>query len=137
MSAIELLGDSVQQGHGRAFTHDQLSELVATIQHQQVELMNQYARVEALTRLAVVVVDQLGGKLTITPTAYEEAIKYGLDVNWSEEGDIIHVESYEVVLPEVQMEDDSDDGEGVGDVPPVPSEGGAEVEVASGETGGG
>ncbi len=133
MSAIELLGESIKSGHGRAFEADQLREIGETLQAMQYELMNQTGRTEALTRLATVAVDLLGGNVTMTASAYEDAKKLGLDVSWDDDKDIIYVKTYEVEVPAVRDEDETDVGEGDSDLPPVPDDGGAEGELASGE----
>ena len=135
MSAIELLGQSIEKGHGREFTAEQLAEIGETFQAMQYELMSQQLKTESITRIAIVAVDGHGGSLNMTADVYDDTLGYKLDVNWDEEGDIIHVETNEVEMPEVQLQDEADVGEGDGNLPPVPSEGGAEGEVASGENG--
>ena len=135
MNAIELLGKSIEAGHGREFTADQLNDIGATLQAMQRDLLDQYARVEALTRFAVVAIDSIGGSLDMTAIIYSEAENYGLDVDWDEEKDIIHAKTYQVLLPEVSEEDRTDGGGDDGSVPSVSGEGGTEEELASEEDG--
>lgn len=131
MSAIELLAGSVEAGHGREFTVDQLKELAAIYQSQQYELMNQYTRNEALTRVAVIALSELGGSLTLSSVLYDEATSHGLEMSWDEEGDIINVKTYEVVVPDMPERDIDAIGTDDGDQPSVSDRGGAEGEVAS------
>jgi hypothetical protein len=133
MSAIELLGESIDKGHGRAFEADQLREIGETLQAMQYELMNQTGRTEALTRLATVAVDLLGGNIDMTAAVYEEAQGLGLDVSWDDKKDVIHAKTYKVEVPAVRDEDETDVGEGDSDLPSVSDERGAEGELASGE----
>ncbi len=134
MSALQLLGEALEKGHGREFTEDQLKEIGLTLQGMQMEIANQTARTEALTRFAVVAVGAVGGTLDMTPDVYDAAGNYGLDVSWDEEGDIIHAKTYKVEVSEVRDEEDDTERAEHGDQPSLPGLGGAEVEVADDST---
>jgi hypothetical protein len=134
MSAIELLGDSISQKHGRAFTAEQCAEIGETLQALQTTLIDRQMRLDALVQLTAAAITELGGTLEITPSTYEAVEGSQLEVNWQEEG-VIHVKVDKMEMSSVR--EDGDSAERLEDtgVAPVPAEEPTEAELADGADG--
>ncbi len=111
-NVFTLLLKSAKQGNGRSLQPSQVQEVIETIQAIQYEMADMMLRQEQLTRFSVVLIEQLGGELTIESDLYVEAELKGLTADWNEEGTEIALATYEVDMPDVPVGDDADhDGE--------------------------
>ena len=129
MNVLELLAKSAEANHGRKLEAPQVKELLTIFQALQQQALNSQARLEGLTRIAVVLNSMAGGESTITEAAFDEAEDYGLQVEWDDEGGGIEITTYQVDLPELSVVDDATDDEEQPDLAPVPEGGGAPDEV--------
>lgn len=123
MNVLELLAKSAEVNHGRKLEAPQVKELLSVFQALQQQALNVQARLEGLTRIAVVQNQTLGGSLGVTETAFDEAEGYGLNVVWDDEGGTIEVTTYQVDVPDVQVGDDPTDDEEQPGLASVPDEG--------------
>lgn len=93
MNVIELLAKSAESNHGREFEPTQIKEIVTILQGMQYQIANDQGRLDALTRILAVSLNQLGGALDIAAETFADAEHYIVDANWDheEEGSIVHV----------------------------------------------
>lgn len=137
MNIIEQLVKSANDHHGRTLQPDQVREVVSYLaaMDNQIQVLN--GRLDALTRIALLTVSRLGGKVVLQSFEFDEADGDGFSVHWDEEGDTIEVVLDSVAVSEVQLDDGAADGESVAGLAPVPevSEAGAEAEASSDEEG--
>ena len=134
MNVIELLAKAAQQNHGRQLDAPAVKEVLMTLQIQQKQLLGSQGRLDALTRVAGVLLERLGGTANITPDELDAfADGPGFTIEWDEETDVIHVNIAmdEVDVPEVPVDADAA-ASSEGGLAPVPEDGGdAEPEEAS------
>jgi len=137
MNIIELLVKAANNNHGRTLQPEQVRETVTYISALNNELQAVNGRLDALTKLMLVALSRLGGKITVQAHEFDEAAGDGFSVHWDEEGDTIEVKLDNLGVPEVQVEDNPADGESDGDSTPVSevSEAGAPSEDGDTEEG--
>ena len=125
MNVMEMLVESAGKNHGRQLTPDQVQQLVAGFEQYDRAVRTAEGRLDAVTRIAGVLLQREGGTAKITPAQFDEfEDSPGFLVDWDEETDIIHVtqaveETLEVDMSTVPEEDD-DGYSSLGDVPPLP-----------------
>lgn len=90
MNPIERLAKSVENGTGAMFDEQAVKELATILQAMQMQIASDQGRNEALVRILAVALNQVGGALDIPVFMYAQAEKHVVDVEWSEEGDVIH-----------------------------------------------
>ena len=129
MNIFQLLAASAENGNGRTLQPTQVKEIVTVLQAMQYEIAEGMARTEVLTRLCVVLVDDTGGNLVMDSSDYIEAETRGLKADWSEEGDLIDLSTYEVDMPSVPVGDIPTSDEEGSDLASLPKVDGAEEEV--------
>ncbi len=133
MNIFQLLAASAENGNGRTLQPTQVKEIVTVLQAMQYEIAEGMARTEVLTRINVVLIDDLGGHTIMDGSDYIEAETRGLKADWSEEGDLIDLSTYEVDMPSVPVDDiPTSEGDG-SDLASLPEVDGAE-EVLEGST---
>lgn len=128
MNVLELLAKSAEANHGRKLEAPQVKELLTIFQALQQQALNSQARLEGLTRIAVVQ-NQMLGDGRISESAFDEAEAYGLKIEWDDEGGGIEVTTYQVDMPELSVVDDATDDEEQPGLASVPDEGPAEEPV--------
>lgn len=103
MNPIERLAKSVESGTGAMFDDKQVKELATILQAMQMQIASDQGKNEALIRILAVALNQVGGQLDIPVFMYAQAEKHIVDVEWSEEGDVIHasIRVADVDVPEV------------------------------------
>lgn len=138
---LERLAKSAENNHGLTLSPVHVREIVTIMQAMQSEVHSQQMRADGVTRIASCALNQIGGKLDIVPSMYEEAEKYIVYAQWeddeSEEG-IIHVELQQeqeagaVAVPEVQPDSEAA-GDSDGSAVPVLDDQGHQRETAERE----
>ena len=121
MNVIEMLAKSAQNNHGRSFAPTQIREIVTIMQGMQYQIANDNARLDALTRILAVSLNQQGGALDIDAEVFADAENYAVDAEWDheEEGSTIHVSIRpNVDMPPMPEEDEAAEGD-LADVLPV------------------
>lgn len=129
MNVIELLAKAAQQNHGRQLDPPAVKEVLMTLQTQQQQYLASQGRLDAVTRVAGVMLERLGGTITMQPEELEAfADGPGFNVEWNEETDVVHVD---IAVEDVEMPEVSEDDETAADsdlrLAPVPEDGAEEV----------
>ena len=126
MNVLEMLAASAQNNHGRTLQPTHVKEIVTILQGMQYQIASDNGRLDALTRILAVTLNQLGGALDIDPSLFAQAENYVVDVEWEteEEGSVIHVQIRDagVDLPEMQEEDEAAEGDLADVLPLLPDE---------------
>lgn len=127
MNILQKLAKSAEVGHGLELAPVHVKELVTVMQGMQYQIANDQGRLEAQTRILAVALNHVGGKLDIESQLFAEAENYVVNVEWEEEGDVIHASLglADVAVPEVQDQDEA-----------APVSAGSAVPVQSGDSGG-
>jgi hypothetical protein len=104
MNVMELLVKSAQSNHGRPLEPAQVQELVAGFQAINQALMTAEGRLDAVTRIAGVLLERLGGKVRIMPEELDEFEQTpGFLVNWDVGTDVIYVETQAEEAPRLEV----------------------------------
>ena len=118
MNIMELLVKAAKSNHGRQLEATQVQAVVEGFMAMDNQLQATEQRLDALTRITTVAMHRIGGRLSITPTEFDESEDDFFTVVWDEEKDVINVELGELDVPEVPVEDeaaDREDSEGTED----------------------
>ena len=126
MNVFEKLAKSAENRHGLELQPTQVQELVATLQAMQLQIANDQGRTEALSRILVVSLNQVGGALNIPSELFAEAERYVIDVTWDDNGEEIHAS---IRLADVGVPEVPEDGAA------APISDGSAVPVHSGDSG--
>lgn len=114
MNVLERLGKSAENNHGLTLEPTQVREVVTVIQAMQMEIASQTVRADGVTRVAAVVLNELGGQVNIVPEMYADAEQYAVRAEWvydedDPESEVINVKlvkteaaAFDVEVPEVQ-----------------------------------
>ncbi len=132
MNVIERLAKAAKVNHGLQLEPRNVKEIITIIQGMQFQIASDTGRMDALTRILAVSLNQVGGSLDIESELFSEAEHYAIDVQWDteEEGAIIHVrltKSTDVEVPEVPEDRKAADGGGSNLMPVSVGDGGREV----------
>ena len=132
MSVIERLMQSAKNNHGRTLQPDEVGEIVEALAALQYYATEWEIKNEALTRVAAIALQRLGGGMILTPDEYDAAVSRGVELTWDddEEGGTIYAKAYQVDVPQVRPEDDTAERQIDGDMAPVPSDWGTQLELA-------
>lgn len=122
MSTLQSVAKAAQAGHGITLQPLQVAEVAQAFAQYHQALQETQMRMEALTDMTVVMIQRLGGKLTLMPEEID-APHNGFDVNWDEEKNVIKLKLSPLEVPEVLVEDEPAEGDdsGVAQVPDADS----------------
>ncbi len=124
---IQAISRAAQSNHGITLQPAQAQDVLQTFINMQQAMQSLQMRMDALTDMAVVFIERLGGKVTLLPEDVDKPHN-GFDVNWDEEKNVIKVQLSPLEVPEVPVDDGTapDSGTGLAPVPEGDGDGLAE-----------